>query len=434
MVSFIGIILGLALFIVLAFRGHNLVLSALASACVMFLLSGINPMDGLMDLYLPGLAGFIRDYFLLFLFGTLLGRLMSDGGSAKRIALSLARLIAKSKTNQKFFCVLLVPTLYFALTYAGISGFVVVFTVLPIAKDLFEQTDTPWRLYCCGGAQTISSAVLTGSLQASNVYAANVCGTSITAAPLLSVIATAVFLLVSLAMLRFTAARVERSGEGFLPSGAGIRQAQVDEGLPEERLPQLLPSLLPLGVILFLAAGLGWDVVTALLLGCLLTIAVCRKNLLPILKQSLSLGASASFGPTVNVAATYAIGAAIKGLAGFAFFESLLSRLPDMAQGAGLGMLAAFIMASVTAPIPAFGQQMLTHFSNAGLSAAMAHRMMLVTSFTSMAPHNAGISNAAAMLHLPYGNCLKIYIIYTYIPGICAFLACLAAIALGVAG
>ena len=142
MVSFIGIILGLALFIVLAFRGHNLVLSALASACVMFLLSGINPMDGLMDLYLPGLAGFIRDYFLLFLFGTLLGRLMSDGGSAKRIALSLARLIAKSKTNQKFFCVLLVPTLYFALTYAGISGFVVVFTVLPIAKDLFEQTDT----------------------------------------------------------------------------------------------------------------------------------------------------------------------------------------------------------------------------------------------------------------------------------------------------
>lgn len=434
MLSFIGIVLGLALFIVLAFRGHSLVLSALASACVMFLFSGVNPMDGLTGLYLPGLAGFIRDYFLLFLFGTLLGRLMSDGGSAKRIALSLARLIAKSKKNQRFFCVLLVPALYFALTYAGISGFVVVFTVLPIAKDLFEQTDTPWRLYCCGGAQTISSAVLAGSLQASNVYAGSVCGTPITAAPLLSVIATAVFLLVSLVMLRLTAARVERTGEGFLPSGAGIRQAQVDEGMPEERLPQLLPSLLPLGVVLFLAAGLGWDVVTALLLGCLLTVAVCRKNLLPTLKRSLSLGASASFGPTINVAATYAIGAAIKGLAGFAFFEGLLSRLPDMAQGAGLGMLAAFIMASVTAPIPAFGEQMLAHFSNAGLTAAMAHRMMLVTSFTSIAPHNAGISNAASMLHLPYGSCLKVYMIYTYIPGICAFLACLAAIALGVAG
>ena len=51
-----------------------------------------------------------------------------------------------------------------------------------------------------------------------------------------------------------------------------------------------------------------------------------------------------------------------------------------------------------------------------------------------VSPFTIGISNAAAMLHLPYGSCLKIYIIYTYIPGICAFLACLAAIALGVAG
>lgn len=434
MISFIGIILGLILFIVMAFRGHNLVLSALASACVMFLLSGTNPMDGLTGLYLPGLAGFVRDYFLLFLFGTLLGRLMSDGGSAKRIALSLARLIAKSKSNQKFYCILLVPALYFVLTYAGISGFVVVFTVLPIAKDLFEQTDTPWRLYCCGGAQTISSAVLAGSLQASNVYAGSVCGTSITAAPLLSLIATGVFILVSLVMLRLTIRGVERTGEGFLPSGAGICGAQVDEGMPEDCLPRLLPSLLPLAAVLFLAAGLGWDVVVTLALGCLLTAAVCWKNLLPILRQSLSQGASASFGPIINVAATYAIGTSVKGLEGFAFFEGALGRLPDMAQGAGLGMLAAFIMASVTAPIPAFGEQMLAHYSNVGLSAAMAHRMMTVTSFTSIAPHNAGISNAASMLRLPYGSCLKIYMIFTYIPGICALLACLLAIALGVTG
>ena len=434
MLSFIGIILGLTLFIILAFRGHSLVLSALGSACVMFLFSGLSPMEGLAAHYLPGLAGFIRDYFLLFLLGTLLGKLMSDGGSAKRIALSLARLISRSRKNQKFYCILLVPSLYFLLTYAGITGFVVVFTVLPIAKDLFEQTDTPWQLYCCGGAQTISSAVLAGSLQASNVYAGDVCGTSITAAPLLSVIATAVFVLVSLVMLRVTAARVERSGEGFLPSGAAIRAAQVDQGLPEDRLPGLLPSLLPLAVVLFLAAGLGWDVVVTLLLGCLLTIAVCRKNLLPSLKRSLSQGTASSFGPILNVAATYAIGTAIKGLEGFTFFQELLSRLPDLAQGAGLGMLAAFIMASVTAPIPAFGEQMLAHYANAGLSAAMAHRMMTVTSFTSIAPHNAGISNATSLLHLPYGSCLKLYIIYTYVPGVCSLLACLAAIALGVTG
>ena len=54
-------------------------------------------------------------------------------------------------------------------------------------------------------------------------------------------------------------------------------------------------------------------------------------------------------------------------------------------------------MASVAAPIPAFGSHMLDQYTLAGLSAGNAHRMMMLTSFTSIAPHNAGIPNAAAV-------------------------------------
>ena len=150
MISFIGMILGLLLFVVLAFKGFNLILSAVASSCLMFVFSGISILDGLKEFYLPGLAGFLQSYFLLFFLSALMGKLMSDGGNAKKIALSLSGLIKKSKNNQKFFCVLLVPVLYFILCYVGISGFVVVFTVLPIAKTIYEETDTPWRLYSGG--------------------------------------------------------------------------------------------------------------------------------------------------------------------------------------------------------------------------------------------------------------------------------------------
>ena len=143
MISFIGMILGLLLFVVLAFKGFNLILSAVASSCLMFVFSGISILDGLKEFYLPGLAGFLQSYFLLFFLSALMGKLMSDGGNAKKIALSLSGLIKKSKNNQKFFCVLLVPVLYFILCYVGISGFVVVFTVLPIAKTIYEETDTP---------------------------------------------------------------------------------------------------------------------------------------------------------------------------------------------------------------------------------------------------------------------------------------------------
>ena len=113
MISFIGMILGLLLFVVLAFKGFNLILSAVASSCLMFVFSGISILDGLKEFYLPGLAGFLQSYFLLFFLSALMGKLMSDGGNAKKIALSLSGLIKKSKNNQKFFCVLLVPVLYF---------------------------------------------------------------------------------------------------------------------------------------------------------------------------------------------------------------------------------------------------------------------------------------------------------------------------------
>ena len=73
---------------------------------------------------------------------------------------------------------------------------------------------------------------------------------------------------------------------------------------------------------------------------------------------------------------------------------------------------------------------MLEHFTAAGLSAETAHRLMTITTFSSMAPHNAGISNAATVLKLPYSSCLKLYVIFTYIPGICSLLAVCAALLL----
>lgn len=125
---------------------------------------------------------------------------------------------------------ILVPVLYFILCYVGISGFVVVFTVLPIAKTIYEETDTPWRLYCCAGAQTVSAAYLAGSIQAGNVYATDICGTTTMAGWKLSVISVVVFWAVSLMFLWIMLKVTQKKGEAFLPSGEGIRMANLDEG------------------------------------------------------------------------------------------------------------------------------------------------------------------------------------------------------------
>lgn len=425
MISFVGILIGLTLFVLLAFRGINLILSAFGSVCIMFLFSGISPMTGLTETFLPGLAYFVQHYFMLFLFSALLGKLMSDGGTARRIALSLAGIIQKNKQarEQRFYCLLLVPILYFILCYVGISGFVVVFTVLPIAKDLYRQTDTPWRLYCIAGAQSISQSFLVGSLSACNIYASDVCQTTTTAGLLLSLIMVTVFWTVSLLLLRITINSIEKKGEGFLPSGSGIQAASLDEGLPEHDLPGLIPSLIPMIAVVLLSTVFHINVIPVLFIGCILTIFVGWKNLRPCFKKSLSAGIMASYSPILSVAATYAIGISLKSLPGFSFIEAALARMPALMEGCGLGLLASFIMASAAAPVASFGPQMLEKYTEAGLSAANAHRMMTLTSFTSIAPHNAGISNAAQVLRLPYSECIKVYMLYTYIPGICTVIA-----------
>lgn len=432
MLSFAGIVIGLLLFVLLAYRGFNLVLSALVSSCVIFCFSGIGILEGLNEIYLPGMASFLKNYFLIFVFSALLGKLMSDGGNAKRIALCLTSVIRRSRNNQQFYCVTMVPVLYFLLCYAGISGFVVVFTVLPIAKNLFEETDTPWRLYCCAGAQTINAAILAGSLQACNIYAVDVCGTSTMAGWKLSLIAVAVYWAVSLVMIWLVLKQAKKNHETFLPTGAGIREASLDEGLPEDWLPGLIPAILPLVVVIGLSAVFKINVVIALTIGCLLATATGAKNLLPRLKTSLSAGITSVYGPILSVSATYAIGVVLKSVDGFYYFESFFVNLPGLIGAPALGVAVSFVMASSAAPVPAFGAQMLQQYLLAGVSAENAHRMMMITSFGSIAPHNAGISNAASVLKLPYAECLKMYMLFSYIPGIITLAAAVVYLALKV--
>ncbi len=208
--------------------------------------------------------------------------------------------------------------------------------------------------------------------------------------------------------------------------------ANLDEGLSEDCLPGLLPSILPLAVVLVLSAGFQVYVVKALFAGCILTVITGHKNLLPKLKTSLSQGITAAYGPILSVSATYAIGAVVKNIEGFTYFQNMLSALPHLMSGSLMGLLAAFIMASVAAPIPAFGSHMLDQYTLAGLSAGNAHRMMMLTSFTSIAPHNAGIPNAAAVLRMPYAECLKMYMMSTYIPGFITLFVSILCIKMGI--
>ena len=129
MLSIIGIIVGLAAFIWLAFRGYNTIFVAIISAIIVALCGGLNPFTALTDSFMTSASGFLKGYLVLFLFSGLFAKVMGDSAAAASIAVKVARIARKAKNplTAKFLAVASIPCIQIILTYGGVNVFVTVF-------------------------------------------------------------------------------------------------------------------------------------------------------------------------------------------------------------------------------------------------------------------------------------------------------------------
>src|SRR5699024_11647064 len=84
--AILGIILSLAFLIVMAYRGHSVVIIAPIAALIAVLFSWDHLMASYTQVFMPALGGFIISFFPLFLAGAIFGRLMSVSGYAEDLA------------------------------------------------------------------------------------------------------------------------------------------------------------------------------------------------------------------------------------------------------------------------------------------------------------------------------------------------------------
>ena len=115
-VELLGILIALGLLIFLAFRGFSLLLAAPAAAIVAAAFSGEPLLAKWTLTFMQGAAGFIANFFPLFLLGGVFGKLMDDSGAA----LSIARTITERLgTTRAIMAVVLACA---ALTYGGVCA------------------------------------------------------------------------------------------------------------------------------------------------------------------------------------------------------------------------------------------------------------------------------------------------------------------------
>jgi H+/gluconate symporter-like permease len=138
-ISIIGIVIGLGLVTYLIMKGVNIFVIALFCSSIVALSGGINLYTALKTHYMDGFVGFMKANYLIFLGGTLLGKIMETTNGAKAIAQLLIKLFGKDKA------IVSVPLACGILGYGGVSAFVISFCVFPIALQIFKEADLPRR-------------------------------------------------------------------------------------------------------------------------------------------------------------------------------------------------------------------------------------------------------------------------------------------------
>src|SRR5271166_4910977 len=226
-VELLGILIALGLLILLAFRGYTLLLAAPAAAIVAAAFSGEPLLAKWTLTFMQGTARFIANFFPLFLLGGVFGKLMDDSGAA----LSIARGITERLGEQR--AIMSVVLASAALTYGGVSLFVVAFVAFPVAAALFRQAEVPHRLIPAAivlGAFTFTMTALPGTPAIQNAIPMRYFGTTLFAAPILGILASGIILSFGLWWLRVMEVHARTAGEGY-----GVATpANVDEQIIRE--------------------------------------------------------------------------------------------------------------------------------------------------------------------------------------------------------
>ncbi|MDR1235864.1 MAG: GntP family permease, partial [Holosporaceae bacterium] len=136
-----GIFLSIILMIVLAYRGISVIVLSPILALTAVLISGDGALPAhYTQIFMVKLGGFAISYFPLFMLSAIFGKILESTGGAKSIANYISDKIGQ---NNAILAVILSCSV---MTYGGVSLFVVVFTVYPIAVELFRRSETPKRL------------------------------------------------------------------------------------------------------------------------------------------------------------------------------------------------------------------------------------------------------------------------------------------------
>ncbi|WP_071795575.1 GntP family permease [Natronohydrobacter thiooxidans] len=431
MLGILVILLALTALIWLAYRGVSLLLLTPALAVLAVLLAEGGPLlASYTQIFMAGTGGFIIQFFPLFLLGAVFGKLMEASGSAQALAQGIIRRLGPRRA------ILAVILSCAAMTYGGVSLFVVAFAVWPIAAALFRDADLPKVLIPATialGAFTFTMSALPGTPAIQNAIPMPYFGTTPFAAPGLGLITGVIMFTLGWLWLE---RRARALGPGY--------GAEADIVAQDDRaLPSLLVASAPLVLVLGLnliftflviprldtgylaqslygATDIGalrglWSTIAALTLSSLALVALNRARLAKGLSETLDAGAKSALLPIFNTASLVGFGAVIASLSAFALIRDWVVTAggdnPLISLAIGTSLLAGMTGSAsggMSIALATLGETYLELGLAAGISPELMHRVTAVaTGGLDALPHNGAVITLLTICGLTHREAYK---------------------------
>ncbi|AMV41005.1 GntP family permease [Planctomyces sp. SH-PL62] len=426
-----AIALALGLLMTVAYRGLSVIVFAPLCALLAAALSGLPLLPSYTDLFMTGVAGFIRSFFPLFLLGAVFGKLMDASGAAAAIAAAMVRALGPRHA---------IPAVVLAgavLTYGGVSLFVVAFAVYPLGAALFRDAGIPKRLLPAAialGAFTFTMDALPGTPQVQNIIPTRFFKTDAYAAPVVGLIGGASVLLGGLFWLDRRRAWAVAAGEGY-----GDGHLHEPEARTGDELPSIVAAVLPLILVLAVNFALSrtawsidgwypesslretfpatnpreaapsWAVIVALSVGILATLALHARRMRVGFSASLSTATAGALLAIFNTASEVGFGTVVKSLPGFGVVRGWVldvSRNVLVSEAVAVNALAGITGSAsggLSIALEVMGGYYLEAAHAQGISPELLHRIASMASGgMDTLPHNGAVITLLAITGLTH--------------------------------
>lgn len=410
-ISLLGIVAGLLLLVVLAYKGHSIIWVAPFCAILVALLGGLNLLTSYLSDYIGGVAGYIISWFPAFFLGAVYGKIMDLTGSARSLANKLVSLIGSK------FAILAVVLPCLLMTYGGISLFVVVFVIYPMGYAIYREADLPRTLLpgaIAFGAFGITMTCLPGTPQIQNIIPTTYYGTDAAAAPVMGLIAAVLIGVPGYIYLEWRVRQARKKGLHFVEDPKHAAEMAETKEQPKWHWLAGLVPLLVVVLMLNILPGLlkkhgiaDWsssEAIVVALLGGIVVSCLMNVHQLKTILPAVNQGANGSLTAIMNTACAVGFGSVVKVVPGFALLKAAMLNMPGsilFSEAVAVNVLAGATGSAsggMSIALEALGPQYLEKAAELGMNPENLHRIASIASGgLDTLPHNGAVLTLLAV-------------------------------------